>query len=142
MPSATRDGYTFDGWVTSSNSTPITGTYTVSSAVDFTAQYTENASGNSQVLTFNLRNNPGSWPTDNETTLTDYDYTLNNVDYTFALKNVKCNNGYLMLTATAVLGLPAIEGYKLTTKQYDGIIDIPAPAFWRALSFHFRVNMI
>lgn len=42
LPSATRDGYTFDGWKAGNND-PITGSYTVSAAVDFTAQYTENA---------------------------------------------------------------------------------------------------
>ena len=67
-----------------------------------------------KVLTFDLTSNPGSWPTANSTTLTNYTYTLNSVNYTFALKNVKCNSGYLMMTSTAVLGLPAIEGYKLT----------------------------
>jgi hypothetical protein len=67
-----------------------------------------------KVLTFDLSKNPGGWPTTNSTTLTNYTYTLNEVDYTFALKNVKSNSGYLMLTSTAVLGLPAIEGYKLT----------------------------
>ena len=66
------------------------------------------------VLTFPLTSNPGGWPTSNSTTLTNYTYTLNNVDYTFALKNVKCNSGYLMLTQPAALGLPAISGYKLT----------------------------
>ena len=70
--------------------------------------------GTDQVLTFSLNSNPGNWPTANSTTLTDYTYTLNNVDYTFALKNVKCNSGYLMLTQPSVLGLPAIENYKLT----------------------------
>ena len=64
-------------------------------------------------LTFSLTSNPGGWPTANSTTLTNYTYTLNAVNYTFALKNVKCNSGYLMLTATAVLGLPAIEGKTL-----------------------------
>ena len=67
-----------------------------------------------KVLTFDLSSNPGGWPTANSATLTNYTYTLNEVDYTFALKNVKCNSGYLMLTQPAVLGLPAIEGYKLT----------------------------
>ncbi len=67
-----------------------------------------------KVLTFDLTSNPGSWPTANSTTLTNYTYTLNSVTYTFALSNVKCNSGYLMMTSTAVLGLPAIEGYKLT----------------------------
>ena len=67
-----------------------------------------------KVLTFGLASNPGGWPTTNSTTLTDYTYTLDKVEYTFALKNVKCNSGYLMMTSTAVLGLPAIDGYKLT----------------------------
>ena len=65
------------------------------------------------VLTFSLTSNPGDWPTANSTTLTNYTYTLEDVDYTFALNNVKCNSGYLMLTSTAVLGLPAIENYRL-----------------------------
>lgn len=67
-----------------------------------------------KTLTFSLTSNPGSWPTANSTTLTNYTYTLNDVNYTFGLKNVKCNSGYLMLTSTAVLGLPAIKDYKLT----------------------------
>lgn len=65
-------------------------------------------------LTFDLTNNPGNWPTTNPSTLTDYSYQLDGVDYTFKLKNVKQNNGYLMCTSTAVLGLPALSGYKLT----------------------------
>ena len=64
-------------------------------------------------LTFDVSSNPGEWPTTNSTTTTNYTYTLNAVDYTFALNNVKCNSGYLMLTAVAKLGLPAISGYKL-----------------------------
>ncbi len=64
-------------------------------------------------LTFDVSSNPGEWPTANDASLTNYTYTLNAEDYTFALKNIKCNSGYLMMTATAVLGLPAIEGYKL-----------------------------
>lgn len=64
-------------------------------------------------LTFSLTSNPGGWPTTNSTTLTNYTYTLNNVDYIFALKNVKCNSGYLMFTSTAVLGMPQLAGYKL-----------------------------
>ncbi|MCQ2802910.1 MAG: hypothetical protein MJ225_04525 [Bacilli bacterium] len=65
-------------------------------------------------LTFDLSRNPGGWPTSNSTTLADYIYTLNDVDYTFKLSNVKCNSGYLMLTQPAVLGLPAIENAKLS----------------------------
>ena len=73
-----------------------------------------NAWGETKTFTFSLKSNPGSWPTANSTTLTNYTYTLDGTSYTFALKNVKCNSGYLMLTPTAVLGLPAIEGYALT----------------------------
>ena len=64
-------------------------------------------------LTFDVSSNPGEWPTANDASLTNYTYTLNAEDYTFALKNIKCNSGYLMMTATAVLGLPAIEGAAL-----------------------------
>ena len=41
LPSATKDGFTFNGWVTGNNQ-PITGSYTVSGNVDFTASYTRN----------------------------------------------------------------------------------------------------
>lgn len=68
---------------------------------------------NGTKLTFGFSSNPGEWPTTNSTTTSNYTYTLNEVDYTFALNNVKCNSGYLMLTSVAKLGLPAIEGYKL-----------------------------
>ena len=69
-------------------------------------------------LTFDLSKNPGnSWPTANSTTLTNYTYELDGTNYTFSLKNVKCNSGYLMLTSTAVLGLPAMNDYKLVKIQ-------------------------
>ena len=69
-------------------------------------------------LTFDLSKNPGnSWPTVNSTTLTNYTYELDGTNYTFSLKNVKCNSGYLMLTSTAVLGLPAMNDYKLVKIQ-------------------------
>ena len=76
-------------------------------------QITDNSGAITQTLTFGFSSNPGDWPTSNSTTLTNYDYTLNAVTYTFALKNVKCNSGYLMMTNTAALGLPAIANYKL-----------------------------
>lgn len=66
-------------------------------------------------LDFDLTKNPGNWPTDNSNELKDYSYSLKGTNYTFSLSNVKCNSGYLMLTKTAILGLPAINGYKLTT---------------------------
>jgi len=104
-----RSGYTFNGWSDGDNTYQAGDAYTVNGDVTFTAQWVEDG-----VLVFDLSSNPGGWPTDNPTTLTEYTYTLNNVSYTFALKNVKCNSGYLMMTSVAVLGLPAIEGYKLT----------------------------
>ena len=65
-------------------------------------------------LTFDLSSNPGDWPTTNSSTEASYTYTLDEVDYTFKLKNVKCNNGYLMIYYVGSVGLPAIEGYQLT----------------------------
>lgn len=83
-------------------------------AVTVSAEFEEAGSDEPLNLTFDLSSNPGGWPTTNSTTLTNYTYTLDNTAYTFALKNVKCNSGYLMLTQPAALGLPAIEGKKLT----------------------------
>lgn len=71
-------------------------------------------SAESKTLEFDLTSNPGDWPTTNSTTPTNYNYTLNETTYVFKLRNVKCNSGYLMMTSTASLGLPAIDGYKLT----------------------------
>ena len=39
-------------------------------------------------LTFPLTTNPEGWPTTQSNELTNYVYTLNEVDYTFALKNI------------------------------------------------------
>ena len=69
---------------------------------------------NEMTLTFPLNSNPGDWPTTNSSTLEEYTYALGGVDYIFALKNVKCNTGYLMIYSVGAVGLPAIEGYKLT----------------------------
>ena len=49
LPSATRSGYTFDGWMLAGNDEPLTGNYTVSADADFTAQYTENTTPGSDV---------------------------------------------------------------------------------------------
>lgn len=44
LPSVTPvSGYTFDGWVTTGNDTPLTGSYTVSGNVNFTAQYSQSS---------------------------------------------------------------------------------------------------
>lgn len=46
LPSATpAAGYTFDGWLTSGITTPVTGSYTVSGDVAFSAQYSQSSSG-------------------------------------------------------------------------------------------------
>ena len=117
----TRENYAFNHWNTAADDSGTSydegDEFTINANTTLYAQWNENGGGsssNTQVLTFSLTSNPGGWPTANSTTLTNYTYTLNNVAYTFALKNVKCNSGYLMMTSTAVLGLPAIEGYKLT----------------------------
>lgn len=60
LPSATRSGYTFDGWMLTGNAEPLIGTYTVSDDVDFTAQYTESTTP------------PGPGPSGDEVT---YDFT-------------------------------------------------------------------
>ena len=115
LPSATpATGYTFSKWNIGDATYDAGASYTVSGNADFVASYTQNGGGSTKTLTFDMSSNPGDWPTTNSTTLTNYTYTLNNVDYTFALKNVKCNSGYLMITQVGVVGLPAIEGYKLT----------------------------
>ena len=113
--------YSFDGWnvigASVADASSTTTTFSMgTSAVSVSASFTEKGSTpQPKTLTFSLTSNPGGWPTANSTTLTDYTYNLNNVAYTFKLKNVKQNSGYLMLTSTAVLGLPAISGYKLVT---------------------------
>ena len=67
-------------------------------------------------LTFDLTKNPNNWPDNKSSAPTNAscDYELNGKSYTFNLTNCRCYSGYLMLTATAYLGLPAVEGYKLT----------------------------
>ncbi len=111
----TAEGYTFGGWFKEPACTTAWdfANDTITSDTTIYAKWTEEEmDGNT--LSFDLTSNPGGWPTANETTLTDYTYTLNGVDYTFKLKNVKQNSGYLMLTQPAAFGLPSISGKKLT----------------------------
>ncbi|MCR5646216.1 MAG: T9SS type A sorting domain-containing protein [Bacteroidales bacterium] len=56
LPSATREGYTFDGWNIPTSSELFNGNYTVSGDVDFNAHYTENTtpSGDEQWVLTNL----------------------------------------------------------------------------------------
>lgn len=110
-----KDGYVFAGWNTKADGTgddyDEDDTFDISENTTLYAQWEEISDGS---LKFDLTSNPGEWPTSNPDTLTNYIYTLDNVAYTFALKNVKQNSGYLMMTATAVLGLPALSGQRLS----------------------------
>jgi len=57
LPSATpATGYTFDGWTATGISTPITGSYTVSSNIEFTAQYTQNSGSGTVTATLTQSN--------------------------------------------------------------------------------------
>ena len=104
-----KTGYDFIGWSDGGTTYATGNSYTVNSDVTFTAQWQEQG-----LLVFDFTSNPNNWPTTNPTSLTNYIYPLGGANYTFALLNVKSNSGYLMLTSTAVLGLPARSGYKLT----------------------------
>jgi uncharacterized repeat protein (TIGR02543 family) len=84
LPSATRDGYTFDGWLTTGSTEPLTGNYTVSGNVDFTAQYSQNSSSSELTATLTSTNLEltGSYTTDTEKTVDDITYV-----YTDLMKN-------------------------------------------------------
>ena len=110
-----EDGWIFGGWYKDADC-GIAWNFTsdtISGPTTIYAKWTEE-SADDDVLSFDLKSNPGGWPTQNESALTDYTYTLNAVSYTFKLKNIKQNSGYLMATSLAVLGLPSISGKKLT----------------------------
>ena len=112
------DGFTFNGWNTQADGegtdvTPGATNYVPTSNHTLYGKWTENQ-GTGDTYIFDFTSNPGGWPTDNSATLTDYTYTLSGDDFTFSLSNVKSNSGYVMCTAPAVLGLPALSGYKLT----------------------------
>ena len=64
-------------------------------------------------LVFDFTNNNMNWPTANETGR--YDYTLDGVAYTFELGASRFGGSYLVVNNVAsYVGMPAIEGYKLT----------------------------
>lgn len=74
-------------------------------------------------LVFDFKTHPKGWPAEENTNAGNYDYELSGVKYAFNLStNVYCkgtsgNNGYLMISGkngNALLGLPAISGFKLT----------------------------
>ena len=74
-------------------------------------------------LVFNFKTHPKGWPAEENKNAGNYDYELSGVKYAFNLStNVYCkgtsgDNGYLMISGkndNALLGLPAISGFKLT----------------------------
>lgn len=69
-----------------------------------------------KVLTFDFTKSPISgWPTSSNKKAGDYVFVLEGVNYTFSVTtNVYCNSGYLMVSKSSSLGLPALAGYKLT----------------------------
>lgn len=74
-------------------------------------------------LVFDFKTHPEGWPAEKNENAGNYDYELSGVKYAFNLStNVYCkgtsgDNGYLMISGkndNALLGLPAISGFKLT----------------------------
>lgn len=75
-------------------------------------------------LVFNFKTHPKGWPAEKNDNAGNYDYELSGVKYAFNLSTtVYCkgksgDNGYLMISGKdhndALLGLPAISGFKLT----------------------------
>lgn len=74
-------------------------------------------------LVFDFKTHPAGWPAETNANAGDYDYVLSGVKYAFNLstwvycKGTSGDNGYLMISGKnddALLGLPAISGFKLT----------------------------
>ena len=74
-------------------------------------------------LVFDFKTHPEGWPAETNDKAGDYDYVLSGVKYAFNLstrvycKGTSGDNGYLMISGKngdALLGLPAISGFKLT----------------------------
>ena len=84
LPSAEKSGYTFDGWLETGTTTPVTGSYAVSDDVDFTAQYTEISSGGNLMATLTATNLEltGSYTTNTEKIIDGITYV-----YTDLMKN-------------------------------------------------------
>ena len=72
LPSATpASGYTFDGWTATGINTPVTGEYTVSGDVAFTASYTENTTptgGGTATLNITEYASENNWQNDTKYT--------------------------------------------------------------------------
>lgn len=80
------------------------------------AGLTLTASAATQTLSFSFTSCPSGWPSGSSSSANTKTYTVDGTAYTFSLgANVYYNTSkYLMLKSTTYLGLPAIDGYKLT----------------------------
>lgn len=107
LPSATpATGYTFDGWTTTGSTSPLTGSYTVSGNVAFTAKYSQQGGGESSEaelsLDFTTAWNEGTGT--NEFTNGTYSFTGSGSD------NYKFSNGYFILgKKNAYINLPVVD---------------------------------
>lgn len=86
-------------------------------------KWVSKAAYNGGDLVFDFKTHPKGWPAEKNENAGNYDYELSGVKYAFNLStNVYCKgttkvNGYLMISGkngNALLGLPAISGFKLT----------------------------
>lgn len=106
LPSVTPvSGYTFDGWVTTGNDTPLTGSYTVSGNVNFTAQYSQSSPASATIdlrgVTTALSFNAGAF-TANGTGYQSYENVTyvgsNNLEYAgWTLDNVMHNSDNMQM---------------------------------------------
>ncbi len=119
LPSATpASGYTFNGWLTTGSTEPITGSYTVSGNVDFTADYTQNSSGGTADVTYDFSSTANfltSYPgethpsTGSSNSLGTFYYTNGDV-FVASGASRYFNSGYFILGKTdATLQLPAFD---------------------------------
>ena len=103
LPSANpATGYTFDGWLATGSSTPVTGSYQVSGNVDFTAQYTDHSDE--------------QWVKTDLSALTTSDIFVivgNNGSY-YAMKNSASNSGPVVVAVS-------VSDNKITSAVSDDI---------------------
>ena len=113
LPSATpATGYTFDGWLATGSTEAVTGSYTVSGDVAFTAQYTQNSSSGSQTATLTSTN----------LGLTGSAYLsgtkeINGITYSYTDTEITINLTALGISTTSQYTL---NGNTLTTIDDDG----------------------
>ena len=101
LPSAERSGYTFDGWLATGSNTPLTGSYTVSDDVDFTAQYTQNSSGTiTATLTQSNLELTGSYTTNTEKTIDGITYVYTDLMKSNSNIQAKASSGTIKNTTT------------------------------------------